>query len=197
MLIDTRLDALCAYFLKKGDGLEGTGTRVPKLCDHMQHRGIIGRLGNGQVKAAIGIFRHHNVARVFSLHFAHQRLERIQQRIRDLRSRERRGLSLDKRTRLQQFERTNIHGRGLAMPACQRAHIDARPGAHLDQPVHFQRDHRLANGGTADAILLRQLALGGHALIDAIIAAEDLLGQYFGDAFVKTLVSHRVCLHHW
>jgi hypothetical protein len=69
----------------------------------------------------------------------------------------------------------------------RRASSSINPGSepHLDQSVEFERDDGFAHGRARNAEGLRQLALGGQALADFMLAVGDCLRELLRDLFVK------------
>ncbi len=139
------------------------------------------------MELAVGIL-HPVAAQIFAVDLAHQLVELIEFRIADLGRRQGRRLSLDHQARLDEFEGGDVEARRVRL-AGDPPHIGARSNPHLDEALDFERDDRLADGGAADIVLDRQVALGRQAFADGIVSrgqfVEKLASQLLVEAILR------------
>ena len=139
-----------------------------------------------QVKAPVAGDRHRAAGNLgFHLH---QRRRKFAEQlgIRVTRD-ERRNLAFDQFTRAEDLEQTEGPGADTARAGRRVAGDDVHPGAgaHFDQAFDLERDQRLAHRRPRDTELQRQVALGGQARADAVLAVADQRAQLIGNLAVE------------
>ena len=90
---------------------------------------------------------------------------------------ERGNLALDQLTRAEDLEQTEGPGADAARAGRRVARDDVHAGAdaHFDQALDLERDQRLAHRRPRNPELQRQVALGGQARADRVLAVADQL----------------------
>ena len=149
--------------------------QTPHFLDLAVDHGVARRRGDEQVEGAVR-FGADTGQKIFFRHLLHQPVEFFQFIVPDVDRGQRRRFAFDQKPRFHQFEGGDGEARPILI-AGQRADIGTGTDPHLDQPLDFQRDHRLAHGRTADAVHDRQLALGRQAVANRIAAGRQILEQ--------------------
>ena len=142
--------------------------------------------GAMQVEAAVGVLGHDHVAGILLLHLGHETGELLQFVVGDAQRGERARLALDRASRLEQFEGTDIGFGRLAVVRQARDHIDAGAHPHLDQAVELERDQRFTDGRTRYRIGLGKHAFRREPLADLESAGGDCRGKIGRDALVQS-----------
>src|SRR6266851_4821142 len=120
-------------------------------------------------------------------HVRGQAIQKRQRLGRDDGGRQSAGLALEQSPRLDQFQGADFWlGRVFRVLWCG-AHIDARSLPRFDQTLEFQGDHRIADGRTADAEIVGQLALGWQLVAGGVAAPGNGGGDLPGDLLVQLL----------
>lgn len=96
-------------------------------------------------------------------------------------------LALEQQPRLGQFERGHVEA-GTVVLAGQPLDIGARADPHLDQPLHFERDDRLAHRRPAHLVAQRKVALGRQAAAHRIAPAGQFIEQRAGEILIEPVV---------
>ena len=171
-----------------GQDVAGQGRAVapvPQVLDGGDDRAVPGGAGDDHVELAVGVLA---LDLFLAGHAPHQSLQFEDLVFGDGGGGQGGGLALEQAAGFDQLEGPDVGrrlGTGRGDGAHVAGHIDAQAVAGLDHAQHFQGDHRLAQGGAADPVLLGQFAFGGQAIAELVLAALDRLGDGVGYSAIE------------
>ncbi len=167
---------------------ERPGALVPERLHDERERAVAARLGDAQVKKAVGGKRHRAAAAVL-VHLVERLLHRADLRLGRLLRGERSALCLDQPTRADELEGPRVRGQRLGRRArAGTDHVDAGTDAHLDIAFDLQRDQRFPHRGAAHTELPGEVALGRQARAHAVLATIDERRDLVGDLAVESAI---------
>ncbi len=141
------------------------------------------------MKFAVGLFAGLGTVLVLA-DLLDQRIQLIEFGLGDIGRRQGRRLALEQDAGLGQLESGDIEA-GMVVLAGQPQNIGARTDANLEQPLHFERDHRLAHGGAADIIFGAEIALGRQTVAHLIFPRGQFVEQSARQLLIEPIMRPR------
>ena len=195
MLVDDGLDVGMAGLRVKERTFRRFGAQVPKLPDRVIDRAVSSSRGNREVEFPVGVIGPFRIE-IFLGDCRDKGLDLSKVLFADLGRGKRRSFAFDEKPCLGDLKGREVESWHIGL-AWKPADISAGPDPDLDEALHFERDHRLANGWAADVIVLGKIAFSRKTASKRESPGGKVLDQFPGHFLIETVAPARSFLSHF
>lgn len=187
MLVDDGLDVGMASLRMKECTFRRFGAQIPKLPDRIEDRAISSSRGNREMEIAVGVIGPFRI-KVFLRDCRDEGLDFLKILIADLGRGKCGSFAFDEKPCLGDLKGGEVESWHIGL-AWKPADIGAGTDPDLDEALHFERDHRLADGWAADVIVLCKIAFSRKSASKRESPGGKVLDQFPGHFLIETVAS--------